>query len=41
MLRLNLSEKEFAVSDQNGHYVFYTNDYSEAKQVMKEIDSDL
>jgi len=33
--------KTYAVSDQNGYYVFYTNDYSEAKQVMNEIDRDL
>lgn len=36
-----MSDKEYAVSDQNGHYVFYANDYSEAKQVMSEIDSEL
>lgn len=32
---------KYAVSDQNGHYVFYTNDYDEAKSVMCEIDTSL
>lgn len=35
------AEKKYAVSDQKGHYVFYTDDYSEAKRVMNDIDSEL
>jgi len=33
--------EEFAVSDQYGYYVFYTDDYREAKKAMKEIDKSL
>ena len=33
--------EEYAVSDQNGYYVFYTNDYSEAKKHMNELNSEL
>ncbi len=33
--------KEYAVSDHTGAYVFYTDDYREAKKVMKQIDKRL
>ena len=36
-----MNGKEFAVSDQNGYYVFYTDDYSEVKQHMNELNSEL
>lgn len=37
-----MSEKtEFAVSDQNGNYVFFTNDLSEAQDQVEYIDASL
>lgn len=33
--------EEFAVSDETGKYVFYTNDFREAQKVVKEIDETL
>ncbi|MEE8056718.1 MAG: hypothetical protein V3T17_02610 [Pseudomonadales bacterium] len=36
-----MSAEKFAVSDQNGNYVFYTDDHAEATQVRNSIDSTL
>lgn len=33
--------EEFAVSDQTGAYVFYTNDIVEAQKVARDIDASL
>ena len=36
-----MESKEYAVSDETGDYVFYTDSYSEALEMMKEIDNNL
>lgn len=36
-----LANKEFAVSDHTGAYVEYTDDFAEAKQIVRELDDEL